>query len=110
METKIVFENEKVKKKYDLLRGRKEMKWLLDSLDNAFAIIVRKPSSGTPIEKYRIPKDLKRRGFDNIWKYNLASGWRLIYSVQGSKIKMLAIILEWLDHKKYQRKYSGKIL
>ena len=66
------------------------------------------PSVGIPLKKYRIPKYLKLKRIDNLWKYDLPSGWRLLYSLGRNKIKIIALVLEWCDHDSYQKKYSGK--
>ena len=41
---------------------------------------------------------------DNLWKYDLPKGWRLLYSVRGNEIIVISIILEWLSHKEYERR------
>ncbi len=107
METRVVFESEKVQKQYESLKNRKEFKSLYNSLNKAFKEISKDPSSGISLEKYRIPKDISKR-FDNLWKYDLPMGWRLLYSTEADRIIIMAIILEWCDHKTYQRKYSGR--
>jgi hypothetical protein len=45
-------------------------------------------------------------GIDNLWKYDLPGAWRLLYSVSGDKIEVMAIILEWLNHKKYEKRFG----
>lgn len=37
----------------------------------------------------------KKYGVDNLWKYDLPKGWRLLYSVRGNEIIVISIILEW---------------
>jgi len=104
METRIFFGNKKLQKEYETLKDER----LRRSLDKAFKNIEEDPAIGIPLEKYRIPKGFVTKGYDNIWKYNLPGAWRLIYSLQGDRITILAIILEWCKHGEYQRKYSGK--
>jgi hypothetical protein len=44
---------------------------------------------------------------NNLWKYDLPDGWRLIYTLSTpNKIEILAIILEWFDHKNYERRFG----
>ncbi len=70
---------------------------LNDIFENAFC--------GIQIPKKQIPKEYKR--FDNIWKYNLPGAWRLIYSVKSpSKIEIVSVILEWMNHKDYEKKFN----
>ncbi len=60
---------------------------------------------GIQIPKHLIPKEYtKKYDIKNLWKYNLPNAWRLLYSVEGNNVKIISIILEWLDHKKYERR------
>ncbi len=108
MGAEIIFENIRLKRDYESLRDKEEFRKLYDSLTRAFKDIAEDPGTGIPLEKYRIPRDLVSRGFTNLRKYELPGAWRLIYSLAGDKIRILAIILEWCDHKTYQRRYSGR--
>jgi hypothetical protein len=67
-----------------------------------------KPSSGVPLKKYRIPKNIARKNIDNLWKYDLPNGWRLLYSLGREGITIMALVLEWCDHGSYRKKYSGR--
>ena len=62
---------------------------------------------GIQIPKSRIPRDyLNKFGVKNVWKYNLPGAWRLLYSVEGRELIILSIILEWVDHKTYERRFK----
>ncbi len=41
----------------------------------------------------------------NVWKYNLPNAWRLIYSIKGGEAIIITIILEWMDHKTYEKRF-----
>jgi len=41
-----------------------------------------------------------------VWKYNLPGAWRLIYSIQGGEAIIITIILDWMDHKTYEKKFK----
>ncbi len=44
---------------------------------------------------------------NNLWKYDLPDGWRIIYTITTpNKIEILAIILEWSDHKGYEKRFG----
>ena len=63
---------------------------------------------GIPIPKRIIPKEyiIKYRA-TNLWKYDLPDGWRLIYTIATpNKVEILAVILEWFDHKNYERRFG----
>jgi len=65
------------------------------------------PFCGIAIQKRLIPKIyIKKYGIDNLWKYDLPGAWRLLYSVAADRVKIVSIILEWLDHKGYERRFG----
>jgi hypothetical protein len=43
---------------------------------------------------------------NNLWKYNLPNAWRLVYSISGSEVEIIAILLEWFPHKEYERRFK----
>lgn len=64
---------------------------------------------GEHISRKKIPAEyFEKHGVENLWKLNLNSFWRMIYTVHGNNIEVISIILEVLDHKKYDRKFGYK--
>ena len=62
---------------------------------------------GIQIPKKLIPKEyLKKYNVKNLWKYNMPDAWRLIYSIEGKNLLVFSIILEWMDHKTYERRFG----
>jgi len=63
---------------------------------------------GERISKERIPKEyMQKYKITNLWWYPLANGWRLVYSVvTPSNIELLAVIIEYFDHKNYERRFN----
>lgn len=62
------------------------------------------PFCGIQIPKKLIPKIyIKNYGIDNLWKYDLPKAWRLLYSIVGNEIRIIAIVIEWLSHKEYEK-------
>jgi len=54
--------------------------------------------------KSRVKKILGDYGSSNIRVYNLPSAWRMLYTVTRSEdIKIIAVILDWMSHKDYER-------
>jgi hypothetical protein len=39
-------------------------------------------------------------------KMLLPKGWRLIYSVANDGVCIISILLEWMDHKNYERRFN----
>lgn len=105
--TQLVFADSKVKKEYEKLSKSKEDSQLVKFLQRAFDDIRADPRCGIPIHKNLIPKEyIKKYDIDNLWKYNLPGAWRLLYSLKAETIQIVAIILEWLDHKGYERRFG----
>jgi hypothetical protein len=64
--------------------------------------------AGRPAPKWFIPPKFRKHGIDNVWRYNLPGAWRLLYSIKGSHIKILIILLCWMPHKEYEKKVGLK--
>ena len=106
--SKIIFADIKIKEAfYKLENGPTENKELYTFLMRAFKDIERNAFCGTNIPKKLIPNDyLTKYCIDNLWKYDLPGAWRLIYSIEREDIKIISLILEWFDHKDYERKFK----
>jgi len=98
----VQFANEKVKEAFEKLGDLNLKKFI----ERAFCDIKENPFCGIQIPKKQIPKEyIKKFDIHNVWKYNLPNSWRLIYSVKGGEIIIITIILEWMDHKEYERRF-----
>jgi len=63
---------------------------------------------GRNVRKKLIPKRLiDKYKINNLWIYNLPSAWRLLYSLTNSgEIKLVAVVLDWMNHKDYERLFK----
>lgn len=104
--SKVKFGDEKVKKAFIELSKSDENKvysWLI----RAFKDIEQNAFCGIQIPKKLIPQEYKNKHkIHNLWKYNLPNAWRLLYSVENQEIVIVSIILEWMGHKKYEKKFK----
>ena len=108
MKSVVHFAEERLKKAYEKLKESKVedrilYKWISRAIDdleiNAFC--------GIQIPKKIIPKVyIDKYKIDNLWKYDLPKGWRLLYSVANGEILIVSIIIEWMDHKEYERRFK----
>jgi Txe/YoeB family toxin of Txe-Axe toxin-antitoxin module len=107
MKCEIAFGDEKVKNVFNKLNENNEAA-LCNQLTKAFQNLKEDAFCGIQIPKNLIPKEyIKRFGqLTNLWKYNLPDAWRLIYTIQNDKINVLSVILEWMDHKEYERRFN----
>ncbi|MBU0627749.1 MAG: hypothetical protein KKC75_01045 [Nanoarchaeota archaeon] len=104
--SKVKFADEKVKKSFLELSKIGENKiysWLV----RAFKDIEENAFCGIQIPKRLIPEEyIKRYDVHNLWKYNLPDAWRLIYSIENQEILVVSIVLDWMDHKAYEKKFK----
>ena len=105
MKSEVQFINENLKKAFEELN--KEDKKTYNFILRAFEDIENNAFCGIQIPKRLIPKEyIKKYDVKNLWKYNLPDAWRLIYSIKGRNLLVFSIILEWMDHKTYERKFG----
>jgi Txe/YoeB family toxin of Txe-Axe toxin-antitoxin module len=104
----VVFADRRLKEAYDELKdSTAEDKKLHKWLDRAFNEIANDAFRGTQIPKRLIPgRYIEQYGIDNLWKYNLPGAWRLLYSIGRDEVVVVSIILEWLPHKDYERRFN----
>ncbi|MBN1275202.1 hypothetical protein JXA12_02830 [Candidatus Woesearchaeota archaeon] len=108
MESKVTFGDIKLKEAYTKLKTSKTedqmlYKWITRAIDdlkvNAFC--------GTQVPKRVIPKIYTEKyETDNLWKYDLPKGWRLIYTIANGEVLIISIILEWMTHKDYEKRFK----
>ena len=110
MKSRVVFAEQKVKTAFDELKNSKtEDRRLYDWINRAIDDLAEDSFCGIQIPKKQIPKEYTRKySIDNLWKYDLPRGWRLLYSVANQEVIIISIIIEWLDHKNYERKFKYK--
>ena len=108
MPSQIIFSEQKLKEAFEkLTTGSSEEKMLYEWILRAFGDLENNANCGIQLAKNLIPKIyIKTYDIENLWKYDLPKGWRLIYSVENTDITVVSIILEWFDHKNYERRFG----
>ena len=101
------FGDAKIKAAFQSLKkGRGAEPHLYRFLDRAFDDLKGDPFCGIKIPHKLWPKEYVRKyGIDNLWKYDLPDGWRLIYTVRANEVTILTVVLEWFSHKDYERRF-----
>ena len=90
-------------------KGNGEAKYLIELISKATAKLSKDRESGKHIPKKQWPKEyIQKYGVTNLWKYNLDSYWRLVYTITGTEIDLFLIYLEHMTHKEYDRKFNYK--
>ena len=108
MKSEIKFASKRVKESFkELEHTRTEDKKLYKWICRAFEDLEENAFCGVQISKKLIPGVyFEKYGIDNLWKYDLPKGWRLIYSVADGEICVLSIVLEWMCHRDYERRFG----
>ena len=108
IKSRVFFADEKLKKDFENLeKGKYSEKEIYLWIKRAIDDLKLNAHRGIQVPKKIIPKKyIQKYGIDNLWKYDLPRGWRLIYSVANESIEVISIVLEWMDHKEYERRFK----
>lgn len=102
MESKVRFVDEKLKEAFE--QTKEVDPRLYKELERAFNSITSDAFFGRRVKKELIPKELiKKYSLTNLFIYNLSSSWRLIYSLVNEEVEVIAVVLDWMNHKDYER-------
>lgn len=96
------YADERVSKSLEKLQSKDPS--LYRHFENAIRNIQEDPICGIKIKQNLIPKEWKKKyGINNLYKYNLPNAWRLLYSLIGNNVEIIAIVLGCFSHKDYER-------
>jgi len=80
---------------------------LLRAIDREVDNLKINPQRGIHIPHKNIPKELYAKyNANNFWKINLPDYWRMIYTITGNRVEIIALVLEILDHKRYSKLFK----
>ena len=105
-----VFMKGQAKESYLLLKNQhdKESQSLLNSIERATEILKSNPQYGEPISKRLIPNSLIKEGIQNLYRVELSNFWRMLYTIEGTKIEILVFVLKIMNHKEYNKLFGYK--
>ncbi len=87
--------------------GRGEAKYLLKIIDEGIAKLMQDREAGKRMPKRLILREYwVKYGVTNLWNINLYKYWRMIYTIVGDEVRLVSVVLEILNHKKYDRKFG----
>jgi len=90
-------------------QGSSEAAYLLRIIEKGISKLSQNIENGKKIQRKLWPKEyVQKYGLNNLWKLNLDSYWRLPYTIAGQEAKLIGIVIEVLNHKKYSRKFKYK--
>lgn len=103
----VAFANVKLKEYFiNLEKGDDFERKLFRYIASAIKDIENNAFCGIQIKKNQIPRIYKKSGLTNLWKYNLPAGQRLIYTIIDNKIIIISMIIDWMDHKEYEKRFK----
>ena len=80
---------------------------LLTSINNAMKNIKADFKYGDLIpRKYLNKFVMQKYGTDKVFRVELVGYWRLLYTIIGDETKIIAFILEYMDHNKYNKLFG----
>jgi Txe/YoeB family toxin of Txe-Axe toxin-antitoxin module len=103
--SKVVFVSEELEKDFNSLKNDDPIK---KAIIRAIKGLRENAFSGIQIPKRLIPKEyVQKYGVNNLWKHDLSRGWRLLYTVTAdNEVELISAILEWFDHKGYEKRFG----
>lgn len=104
----VAFIDEKLRESFQKLNESKfEDQKLYEFISRAIGDLKQNPSIGIRIPNRLIPNEYcQKYGITNLWKYNLPNAWRLLYTITGNEIKIVSVLLDWMNHKDYERLFG----
>ncbi|MFH1425096.1 MAG: hypothetical protein ABIG20_05535 [archaeon] len=82
---------------------------LFNSIRRKVELLKENPHCGTQVQKNLIPKEyIEIYDASNLWKLNLPGALRMIYTIRTNEVKIIALILDVLKHRKYEKKFGYK--
>ena len=80
---------------------------LLRSINRARDLLKQNPFAGEQIQKRLIPeKYIKKFDVNNLWRFELADRWRLIYTITGNQIEIINFIIDIFNHRDYDKVFG----
>ncbi|MBU0958631.1 MAG: hypothetical protein KKB31_01670 [Nanoarchaeota archaeon] len=101
--------NEIVGKQIELGIESSEEIQLLRSIKQKVDFIRHNPFYGNPIVKNLIPEEYKvKYKAINLFRAELSQFWRMLYTLKGDEIEIIAFVLDIIDHPTYNSKFGYK--
>jgi len=87
----------------------KKESYLLKVVNEGLDVLKENMFAGERIEKKKFPKYyVQKYGVNNLYKFNLDSRTRLVYTLVAEETGVAVVVLEILDHKKYEERFGYK--
>jgi Txe/YoeB family toxin of Txe-Axe toxin-antitoxin module len=74
---------------------------LLNSIHRSIEMLKTNPFAGDNVQRDLWPKEFE--SLPNLFRMELSQFWRMLYYVIGDEVKVISIVFEVSDHKKYNK-------
>ena len=82
---------------------------LLRSINRVSSLLKQNPFAGDQVKKRQIPsKYIQKFDAENVWRIELADRWRLVYTITGNQIEIIAFVMDIFDHRDYDKVFGYK--
>jgi hypothetical protein len=86
----------------------KEAQSLVRSIQRKIDVLKDNPQYGDPIAKRLIPEKFKLMGIKNLYRAELSNYWRMLYTIEGTRVEIFLFVLSIVDHKQYNKLFGYK--
>lgn len=98
---------------YNYLKQQAEKSKIERSIPNALhsksELIKSFPDYGDRIPNRLIPQEYRiKYRVTNLFRVELPNFWRMLYTVRGHEIEIIAFVIDIMDHRKYNKKFGYK--
>jgi len=84
-------------------------KSILRAIENKKDLIEENRNYGNPIQKRLIPNYYKEKyGITNLYRVELPNFWRMLYTIKGEEIEIIAFVIDIINHEKYNKRFGYK--
>jgi hypothetical protein len=100
----VIFAEDKAEKIFISLL---ENSWSKKALKKCIENLKQNAFCGEKIKRERIPKEyIQKYNINNLFWYQLPKAWRLVYSIIANQNEIIVMIIEYFNHKDYERRFG----
>ncbi|MEK6888413.1 MAG: hypothetical protein AABX14_05715 [Candidatus Aenigmatarchaeota archaeon] len=66
------------------------------------------PLAGDHAQKPLPEKFVNEYDINNLWIIDLVGYWRMLYTLRTDEVEIVSLILEWINHEKYDKIFGRK--
>ncbi len=92
-----------------LEKGSGDAEHIIRIINRGMTKLSENPEAGQKIPRKLWPEYyISKYDINNLWRLRLDDSWRMIYTLGKEGIEIFCIVLEAMDHKKYNKRFGYK--